>query len=252
MNNIDAVAQLIEKAQRIFIFTGAGISTESGIPDYRGPKGVWKTEQPILYDDFMNSEKARMKYWLSKKQWWETHKDTQPNSVHTAIVRLEQMGKLELLVTQNIDGLHSKAGTSKSKLVEIHGTNREVECQDCGERSDPEKHYTFIEQENRSPLCHCGGILKPATISFGQNLTSEEICRAEDGARNADCVIAMGSTLSVYPAAALPLMASRGKNPYCIINYGNTDHDSKNEVTLRIEGKVGDLFPQAVDKAWCL
>jgi NAD-dependent deacetylase len=161
----------LEGASRILVFTGAGISTGSGIPDYRGPQGIWKTRQPVYYQDFMASHEARVEYWEFKLEGWTAFRDARPNAVHAAIATLEQAGKIELVVTQNIDGLHAAAGTSDERLVEIHGTDREVECQSCGARSAPQPHYEAFERSREPPVCEaCGGWLKPATISFGQQL----------------------------------------------------------------------------------
>lgn len=246
MNEIDQLTGLIAGADRILVFTGAGISTGSGIPDYRGPQGVWKTRTPVYYQDFMASAERRRAYWQQKMEDAETWGAALPNAVHHAIADLEAAGKVEMVVTQNVDGLHSAAGTSRSKLVEIHGTNREIECQDCGERSKPEPHYETFRSTGEAPVCHCGGFLKPATISFGQSLRADEMARAFDAADRCDLALALGSTLAVNPAALIPLYATERGTPYVIINRGATDHDRLRAVTLRIDGDVGEIFPDAV------
>jgi NAD-dependent protein deacetylase/lipoamidase len=233
----------------MLIFTGAGISTGSGIPDFRGPQGVWKTRQPVYYHDFMRSEAARVEHWDYKSEGWESFRDAKPNATHEAIARLEGAGKVEAVITQNIDGLHAKAGTPPDRLIELHGTNSFIECQTCGKRSDPEPHFQQFRKTRKPPLCECGGFLKPATISFGQNLRNEDLEHAERAAKNADLVIALGSTLSVYPAANIPLIAAARGVPYIIINRGETEHDGMSEVTLRLEGDVGEIFPAAVAEA---
>jgi NAD-dependent protein deacetylase/lipoamidase len=243
---IDQLAQLIRNANQIVTFTGAGISTGSGIPDFRGPQGVWKRRQPVYYHDFMRSEAARIEHWDFKLEGWEGFRDAKPNKTHFAIAELERGGKLLAAITQNIDGLHARAGTNPRLLVELHGTNSEIECQSCGRRSDPEPHFRYFGKTRKPPLCECGGFLKPATISFGQNLKPQDIERAETAARGADLMIALGSTLSVYPAASIPLIAANRGVPYVIINRGETEHDGLPEVTLRIEGDVADYFPAAV------
>jgi len=164
-------------------------------------------------------------------------------------VALERAGKVLAVVTQNIDGLHALAGTSTERLVELHGTNLLVECVSCRSRTDPEPHFEFFRTERKPPLCHCGGFLKPATISFGQSLESQTLERAEQAAMQADLVVALGSTLSVYPAASFPLMAAERGIPYVIINRGATDHDREPPVSLRIDGDVGEIFPAAVNAA---
>ncbi len=237
---------LLSEAEKILIFTGAGISTHSGIPDYRGPHGLWKKKKPIYYQDFMASEEARLAYWDYKLEGWDAFRNARPNTIHEAIVALEQAGKLQMVVTQNIDGLHAAAGTSENKLIELHGTNRLIECLQCGERTDPEPHFERFREQREVPLCHCGGLLKPATIMFGQSLNTADLERAHDAAVASDLVLSLGSTLSVYPASTIPLIAARRKIPYIIINLGETDHDHLAELTLRFEADVADVFPPAV------
>jgi NAD-dependent protein deacetylase/lipoamidase len=249
MSGLSSLVSYLKAAERILIFTGAGISTGSGIPDFRGPQGVWKTRQPVYYHDFMRSEAARIEHWDFKSQGWEGFRDAHPNATHQAIARLEQAGKAEAVVTQNIDGLHAKAGTSAERLIELHGTNSFIECQTCGKRSDPEPHFQAFRKTRKPPLCECGGFLKPATISFGQNLRNEDLERAERAAKKADLVVALGSTLSVYPAANIPLIAAARGVAYIVINRGETEHDGMSEVTLRLEGDVGEIFPAAVAEA---
>jgi NAD-dependent deacetylase len=243
------LAEYLRASRRVLVFTGAGISTGSGIPDFRGPQGVWTRRQPVYYEDFMTSEAARIEHWDYKLEAWESFRKAQPNDVHRAIVRLEQAEKLRMVVTQNIDGLHSLAGTSGERLVELHGTNSLVECQSCKKRSDPEPHFDFFRAQRRPPLCACGGFLKPATISFGQSLESHELGRAHQGAMEADLVVALGSTLSVYPAASFPLLAAQRGIPYVIVNRGATEHDGEPCVSLRLEGEVSAIFPTAVAAA---
>jgi NAD-dependent deacetylase len=153
------------------------------------------------------------------------------------------------LITQNIDGLHARAGTSPERLIELHGTNSLIECMNCGALSDPEPHFKSFAETGRPPVCACGGFLKPATISFGQNLRQSDLARAEALAEIADLVVALGSTLSVYPAANIPMIAARQGTPYIVINRGPTEHDNLREVSLRLEGDVGELFPTAVEAA---
>ena len=243
------LADLIAASGRILIFTGAGISTASGIPDYRGPQGVWKTRRPVYYDEFMSSPKHRAAYWQQKMEDAATWGAAQPNEVHRAIVRLEEAGKIEMVVTQNVDGLHAVAGTSRDKLVEIHGTNLLIECQSCLERTDPQPHFARFRETGQAPICHCGGFLKTATISFGQNLRTDELSRAFEAAARCDLVISLGSTLTVNPAASIPLYATERGTPYVVINQGATDHDRLRAVTLRIEGDVAAVFPEAVAAA---
>jgi NAD-dependent deacetylase len=203
----------------------------------------------VYYQDFMQSEEHRRAYWQQKLEDAESWGDAGPNEVHASIVALERAGKIEMVVTQNVDGLHSVAGTSPENLVEIHGTNRAVECQSCGERTDPAPHYAAFADTGICPTCYCGGVLKTATISFGQSLRSGDMARAYEAADRCDLVIALGSTLAVNPAASVPLYATERGTPYVIVNQGPTDHDQLRVVTLRIEDDVATVFPAAVAAA---
>lgn len=197
----------------------------------------------------MRSEAARVEHWDFKLEGWPAFRDAQPNATHRAIVSLEKAGKVRAVVTQNIDGLHARAGSAPERLVELHGTNCFVECQTCGKRSAPGAHFEAFAQTRRPPECECGGFLKPATISFGQNLRNEDLELAQEAAMEADLAIALGSSLSVYPAANIPLLAARRGAPYIIINRGPTEQDDFSEVTLRLEGDVNELFPAAAAAA---
>ncbi len=238
---------LLRGARKMLIFTGAGISTHSGIPDYRGPQGVWKTRQPVYYQDFISDQAARNEYWAQKLADHDQFAAALPNATHRAVAALEAAGRVLMVVTQNIDGLHQRAGTSHERLVELHGTNAEVECQTCGQRSEPAPHFDAFRHSGQAPCCPCGGYLKSATISFGQSLRERDLQRADEAAGAADLVLAMGSTLAVHPAASFPLVAAKRGVPYVIINRGETDHDDLPVVTLRLEGDVAELLPAAVE-----
>ena len=243
------LVDLLKRSNSILIFTGAGVSTGSGIPDFRGPQGIWKTRTPVYYQDFMSSDEARRKYWEQKLEGWEKFRNARPNAVHRAVAHIEQTEKLLMVVTQNIDGLHREAGTSPGRLVELHGTMGFVECQTCHRRGDPEPYYREFRETRKPPVCSCGGYMKTATISFGQSLRQEDLERAFHAAEHTDLAIALGSTLSVTPAAHVPLHAAQRGAPYVIINRGETEHDHYPQVTLRIEGDVGEIFPRAVKEA---
>jgi len=245
----ETLVSLLRQAERILVFTGAGISTGSGIRDFRGPQGVWKTQKPVYFDDFLASESARIEYWDQKLEAWPTFRDARPNAVHEAIASLERARRVDTVVTQNIDGLHLRAGTSRERLVELHGTGSEVECLSCHERSDPGPHMEVFGATRRPPICTCGGLLKPATISFGQALRPEDLQRAARAASRCDLVMALGSTLSVYPASSFPLAAAERRVPYVIVNRGATEHDGHPAVTLRLDGDVGEILPPAVEAA---
>jgi NAD-dependent deacetylase len=244
---LEELVEYIRNAHRIMIFTGAGISTGSGIPDFRGPNGVWTRRKPVYYQDFMTSEAARIEHWDYKLEGWPAFRAARPNRVHEAIVKLENAQKAIAVVTQNIDGLHALAGSHNEHLIELHGTNLFVECQNCHWRGDPEPCFAAFRIDRQPPLCECGGYLKPATISFGQSLDPLTLERAGQAARAADLVVALGSTLSVHPAASFPLLAASRGIPYVIINRGATDQDDQPCVSLRLEGEVTALFPNAVD-----
>lgn len=239
----------LQTATRILIFTGAGISTASGIPDFRGPRGVWTRRRPVYYEEFLASEAARVEYWDFKLESWDIYQRATPNAVHDAIVALERARKIAAVVTQNVDGLHARAGTSPDLLVELHGTDRLVKCLDCGATSEPGSHFEAFKATRRPPRCSCGGPLKPATISFGQPMVSADMERAASAAARCDLVLALGSTLSVYPAASIPLVAAGRGAPYIIVNRGATDHDESPLVTLRLEGDVVEIVPAAVEEA---
>ncbi|MEN8238324.1 MAG: Sir2 family NAD-dependent protein deacetylase [Actinomycetota bacterium] len=243
------LSTLIAAADAILIVTGAGVSTETGIPDFRGPQGVWNTQRPVMFQDFVASEEDRVKYWDQKVAAAVHIGAARPGAVHTACVDLENAGKLKAIVTQNIDGLHSMAGSSRGKVVEVHGTGREAGCLDCGTLSPISPHLEEFTRTRVPPRCSCGGLLKPATISFGQPLDSMTMYRAMQAADACDLVIAMGSTLSVYPAAEIPLVAARRGVPYVVVNQGTTEHDGSPLLTLRIDADVGTTFSTAVHAA---
>jgi NAD-dependent deacetylase len=245
---MDAVARLSEllgPAQRILVFTGAGLSTASGIPDFRGPQGVWTKRSPVYYQDYMASEDARREYWEFKLESWPVFRDARPNAAHHAIVELEKLGKVECVVTQNVDGLHQVAGTTRERLIELHGTNREMECSRCKLRESPERCMAEFEQRRVPPRClKCGALMKPAVVMFGEMLNMEDLSRAREASERADLVLALGSSLVVTPAADIPLFGVRRGAPYVIVNRGETPHDEL--ARLRIDGDVVEVLPAAL------
>jgi NAD-dependent deacetylase len=238
------LADALEPARRILVFSGAGLSTASGIPDFRGPAGIWKRLRPVDYSEFLASGSARHEYWTNKLAVHDAFQAARPNAAHRAIVDLERRGRLRAVVTQNIDGLHQAAGTSEALVVEVHGTNRFVECVSCGAITDPQHAVASFRESGEVPACPCGGWLKFATISFGQPLRDDVLQRAALHASACDLVLALGSTLSVHPASTIPLVAVRRGSPYVILNQGATEHDEM--ATLRLEGDVSILLPAAV------
>ena len=239
----------LRAAQRALVFTGAGVSTASGIPDFRGPQGTWTKRRPIDYQSFLQSEAARIEHWEYKLEGWDVFRLARPNAAHRAIHDLERAGKLLMLVTQNVDGLHSKAGTSPERLVELHGTNALVECLSCHRRDSVEPHLDYFKAHRKPPRCECGGMLKTATISFGQKLSEDALERAHAAAMGCDLVLSLGSTLSVQPACSFPLFAAQRGVPYVIVNLGPTDHDDEPCVSLRLEADVCEALPRAVAAA---
>jgi NAD-dependent deacetylase len=240
------LAAYLSTARAIMVFTGAGVSTASGIPDFRGPQGTWTKRRPVDYQSFVQSEAARIEHWDYKLEGWDVFRQAQPNAAHRAIHDLERAGKLLAVVTQNVDGLHARAGTSAERLVELHGTNALVECLSCHRRDRVEPHLDYFKLHRRAPRCECGGVFKTATISFGQRLSEDELERACAAATGCDLVLSLGSTLSVRPACSFPLMAAQRGVPYIIINLGPTDHDDEPCVSLRLEADVSEVLPRAV------
>jgi NAD-dependent deacetylase len=237
----------IDAAQRVVVLTGAGISTESGIPDFRGPKGLWtrdpKAEQMATLQHYMADPEVRKRAWQSRLEspaW-----TAEPNAGHRALVVLERRGKLHTLITQNVDGLHQKAGSDPARVVEIHGTMREVTCMACGERAPMERALARVRAGEEDPACRtCGGILKSATISFGQGLVREDLLRAQRAAESCDLLLAVGTTLAVYPIAGVVPVARESGARVVIINAEPTAMDDIADAVLR--GGIGQILPRLV------
>jgi NAD-dependent deacetylase len=244
-DSLTRACELVTKSRRVVALTGAGISTESGIPNFRGPQGVWtrnpKAEMLSDIRYYVADPEVRKLAWqerLSHAAW-----TARPNAGHMALVELEKNGRLHTLVTQNIDGLHQRAGNSPEKVVEVHGTIHEVICLNCGWRGPMQATLERVRAGEEDPPCrNCGGILKSATISFGQPLVPEVIDRALQAAEEADMVLAIGTSLSVYPVAnAVPLAKSAGAG-VIIVNAQPTAMDQLADVVLR--GAIGELLPE--------
>jgi NAD-dependent deacetylase len=229
LNNIEKVADMIVAAQRVIVFTGAGISTESGIQDFRSPGGLWHQWNPdeLTFDKFMNSRASREHYWGFSRAIWPTMSSAKPNIGHYAIAELYKMGKLYSVITQNVDGLHQDAGVPDDKVIELHGTIRWVSCLSCGKRWPREKIEKMMDETgDKAPECQCGGFLKQATIAFGQSLPVDALEEANRKSSICDVFIAAGSSLVVYPAAQMPLIASQNGAKLVIITLSDTPHDS--------------------------
>ncbi len=247
---LDQAKAAVRDARRVVVLTGAGISTDSGIPDFRGPNGVW-TKNPAA------EKAATLQHYMGdpevRKQAWRTRRDSpawnaEPNAGHRAIVELERRGKLHAVVTQNVDELHQRAGTDPDLVIEVHGTMRQVICMTCGETAPMEKALARVEAGEEDPPCRsCGGILKSATISFGQSLVPEVIDRAYTVADEADVVLAVGTTLSVYPAANVVPIAKRNGAYVIILNAEPTEMDMLADVVLR--GSISEVLPLIVAPA---
>jgi NAD-dependent deacetylase len=245
---IDEARGWVDEARQVVVLTGAGISTDSGIPDFRGPNGVW-TRNPEA------EKQATLRHYMSdpdvRRQSWQNRLDhpawsAEPNAGHQALVALERRGKLDTLITQNIDGLHQAAGSDPERVIELHGTMREVTCMSCGERAPMERALDRVRAGEVDPPCRtCGGILKSATISFGQNLVADDLARAAAAARRCDLMLAVGSTLSVFPAADVVPLARMSGALVVIINGSETAMDHLADAVLR--GPIGDLLPRVVD-----
>jgi NAD-dependent deacetylase len=236
----DALPWLCQ-ARRILVFTGAGISTESGIPDFRGPNGVWKTTDPQRYaiQNYVRDRSVRVERWQARLEG--RFSNAEPNAAHLAVTRLQQAGLAPVVVTQNIDSLHQKAGTAN--VIELHGTTAEAVCLDCTRRMPIDVALDRVREGDVDPHCElCGGLLKTATISFGQPLVQADMDRALEEARQCDVCLAVGSTLSVWPAASVPVEAVRYGGRLVIINEGTTDLDGM--ASLLLAGRASTVMDE--------
>jgi len=247
MDNIDAVADMVLQSKKIVVFTGAGHSTESGIADFRSPGGIWDKFDPeeFTYQKFMSSEASREKSWELAKIIWPVISQAQPNRGHYAIAELYQMGKVDCVITQNIDFLHQRSGIPEDKVIELHGTVKWVDCLNCGKRYPREDIQVRLEKGEKIPRCEsCQGILKQATVAFGQPMPERETREAERRSAACDLFLVAGSSLVVYPAAQMPLFAKSGGARLVIINLTPTPHDSYADIV--INEKTGEVLPQIV------
>ena len=244
---VEEAADIIASSSRVVMFTGAGVSTESGIPDFRSPGGIWSKYQPIMFQDFMGSEEVRRESWRRGKETYHLFADVEPNAAHHAIVELERMGKLDCLITQNIDNLHQKAGSSPELVIELHGTAMYVMCLQCGKRWPRGEIQEWLESGVEAPYCdECGGIMKSATVSFGQPMPEKETAEAELRARQAEVFVVVGSSLVVYPAAQMPMVAKQSGAKLVIINLGETSFDTYADVLIC--GKAGEAMKRIVER----
>ena len=216
---LEEFAAKIRDNDRIVVFTGAGISTESGIPDFRSPGGIWTRYRPVTFQEYLSSESARIEAWKRRLDGWEQYKKAKPNIGHFFVQSLSVKEKLIGLITQNVDGLHSLAGLPDEQMVELHGSNRKVICLNCGKEFEPERIINQLVGDFSSPRCDsCGGILKSATVSFGQAMPEQAMRRAQEWTEQAEIFIVMGSSLQVQPAASFPVVAKHNGALLAIIN----------------------------------
>ncbi len=232
----DELKSLIDRATRVVVFTGAGISTESGIPDFRSPGGIWSKNRIIYFDEFVRSREARVEAWTRLFAGRETLRNANPNAGHRAISRLVDLGKVSEIITQNIDGLHQASGVPADRVIEIHGNATYAKCLACGARHEFDDIEPAFKATNEPPACTCcGGVVKSATISFGQSMPEAEMERAGQAAKACDLFIAIGSSLVVYPAAGLPIDAKRNGAKLVILNRDPTELDHVADLVINAE-----------------
>lgn len=244
---IETVREWIREAGSVAALTGAGISTDSGIPDFRGPKGLWTkdptAEKMATLDAYVSDPDVRKRSWKWRLETQQNKRE--PNDGHRALVDLERAGHLDTLVTQNVDGLHQSAGSDPARVVEIHGTIQEVQCLDCEERAPMERALARVIAGEEDPSCRsCGGMLKSATISFGQGLISRDLARAQEAAEGCDLILAIGTTLAVYPIAAMVPIAKEAGARVVILNGEPTEMDGVADTVLH--GSISEILPQLV------
>ncbi|MSO90496.1 MAG: NAD-dependent deacetylase [Acetobacteraceae bacterium] len=243
--DIAALRRLIEASQRAVVFTGAGISTESGIPDFRSPTGIWQTSKPIYFQDFMASSEVRRESWRRKFLSDPTIRAAEPNRGHRAVARLVRERKVSSVITQNIDGLHQASGVSERQVIELHGNSTYAHCLDCGERYEIDALKAAFERDGEVHDCvACGGFIKTATISFGQGMPEAAMLRAQAETMAADLCIVLGSSLVVYPAAGFPEKAKRNGAKLVIVNNEETALDRISD--LVIHRGIGNVLGSAI------
>ena len=244
-DGIERLKAAIEKARRAVVFTGAGISTESGIPDFRSPGGVWDRYKPIMFDDFIASEEMRRETWRRKIETDKTMVNARPNRGHRSVAALVERGIVSAVITQNIDGLHQASGVPDDKVIELHGNSTYAACLDCRLRYELDDILAAFRKDETLPLCtFCGGMVKTATISFGQAMPEDAMRRAELETMAADLFIVCGSSLVVYPAAGFPITAKRNGAFFAIVNREPTELDRFADLTVHDE--IGDALGGAV------
>jgi NAD-dependent deacetylase len=245
MNPRAKLAAMINDAHRVVVFTGAGVSTESGVPDFRSPGGVWSKMKPIYFDEFVSSEARRREAWTRTFSGAAGWTGAKPNAGHAAVARLVAAGKASSVITQNVDNLHQDSGVPADRVIELHGNASYAKCLDCGLRHEFETLKAPFLEQGIVPVCRsCGGLLKSATISFGQPMPQAPMARAEDEALACDLFLVLGSSLVVYPAAGFPLLAKRNGARLVIVNREPTEQDAYADLVLHDE--IGPVMSEAV------
>jgi NAD-dependent deacetylase len=230
---IEHLALLLKSAGHAVVFTGAGISTESGIPDFRSPGGVWDRMPPIYFEDFLSSAEMRRETWRRRLAMEDMFSSARPNAGHKAVAELVRRGTADCVITQNIDNLHQASGVPADRVIELHGNTTYATCLDCGERYEIAPLRVRFERDGKAPECSCGGFIKSATISFGQAMPETAMARAQEATLDADVFLVLGSSLVVYPAAGFPLLAKRMGAKLAILNRTPTDQDSLADLVIR-------------------
>ncbi len=235
------LADLIRDAENVVVFTGAGISTESGIPDFRSPGGIWTKMAPIYFDEYVSSEAARREAWRRRFEDLAHFSGSKPNAGHLAVASLVKAGKISAVITQNIDNLHQDSGVPAERVIELHGNATYAKCLDCGVRIELAVVRAQYDRIGMAEPCdRCGGLVKSATISFGQPMPEAEMERAHDAARRCDLMFAVGSSLVVYPAAAIPLLARKNGAKLVILNREPTEADAY--ANLVVHDEIGPVM----------
>lgn len=229
---VDRLRGFLSEARRGVVFTGAGISTDSGIPDFRSPGGLWSKHRPIDFGDFIASAEARREAWLRRFAMSEVLDTARPNSGHAAIRELVRRGRVDTVITQNVDGLHQASGVPEARVVELHGNTTYATCLDCRKRYELAHLRQEFERSGEPPLCACGGLVKTATVSFGQPMPEEAMRRAQVASLACDLFVAIGSSLVVYPAAGFPVLAKQRGARLVILNREPTDLDHLADLVL--------------------
>jgi len=243
---ISKIARKIKQGGKNIVFTGAGISTESGIPDYRSQGGIWDKFRPVYFDEFMSSKDSREEYWRRWVALYQGIVEAQPNAAHMALARLEKMGLLQAVITQNIDGLHQASGLAEENIIELHGNTRRIRCMSCRRITPIADVQQRLAAGNMAPECECGGFLKPDTISFGQAMPVAEVEKAAALSQACNFFLVVGSTLLVQPAAHMPIYAKNSGAFLAIINLSDTPCDDMCNVLIR--GKAGEVLQQIVNE----